>query len=64
MMLFHFMINVSLDLFGVPQLPLMVVTVVAAVLVVVLDRRVGWFRKESSGDVQVRGALLSPVTGG
>ena len=44
MMLFHFMIDVSLDLFGVPQLPLMVATVVAAVLVV-LDRRLGWLRR-------------------
>jgi uncharacterized protein len=64
MVLFHFMINVSLDMFGVPQLPLMVVTVVAAVLVVALDRRVGWFRKDAMGATEVIGALVSPAVGG
>lgn len=64
MVLFHFMINVSLDLFGVPQVALMVVTVVAAVLVVVLDRQVGWFRKDASGDAQTGSVLLSPVVSG
>jgi uncharacterized protein len=63
MVLFHFMLNVSLDMFGVPQVPLMVVTVAAAVLVVALDRRVGWFQKDATGDVQIRGALVSPVVG-
>lgn len=61
MVLFHFMLNVSLDLFGVPQVPLMVVTIVAGVLVVVVDRRVGWFRKDVHGNVQARSAGFSPV---
>ena len=64
MVLFHFMLNVSLDMFGVPQLPLMVVTVVAGVLVVVLDRRVGWFRKNTAGDTRTGGVPLSPVVSG
>jgi len=64
MVLFHFMINVSLDLFGVPQLPLMVVTIAAAMVVVGLDRQVGWFRKADARDVQATGALVSPTVGG
>jgi membrane protease YdiL (CAAX protease family) len=64
MVLFHFMINVSLDMFGVPQLPLMVVTMVAAVLVIVLDRRVGWFSKDVTEDVWAGSALVSPAVGG
>jgi len=59
MVVFHFMINVSLDLFGVPQLPLMVVTVAAAMLVVALDRRVGWFHKPEASDGPTTGALGS-----
>jgi len=64
MVLFHFMINVSLDLFGVPQLPLMVVTIAAAVLVVGLDRQVDWFRKADASDVPATGARVSPAVGG
>ena len=63
MVLFHFMLNVSLDMLGVPQLPLMVVTVVAGVLVVVLDRRVEWFRKQATRDVLGGSALASPMAG-
>jgi hypothetical protein len=40
-----------------------VVTVAAAVLVVALDRQVGWFRKETTGDVHASGALMSPAAG-
>lgn len=61
MVLFHFMLNVSLDIFGVPQAPLMLVTIVAAVLVVVFDRRVGWFRKNASGDTQAGSTLRAPA---
>jgi hypothetical protein len=58
MVLFHYTVGTSIDLFGVPQTPLMVVTVVAAVLVVVLDRRLGWFRKGVATDTREAGAVL------
>jgi len=49
MVLFHYAVNVSLDLFGVARLPFTLVLVAAAVLVVVLDRKVGWFRPRTLG---------------
>lgn len=49
-MLFHYMVNISIDLFGAPQLPFGLVMAVAATLVVVLDRSVGWLRPGRPAD--------------
>lgn len=40
--LFHFMVNSSMDVFGTPLPAATVVVVVAAALVVALDRELGW----------------------
>jgi membrane protease YdiL (CAAX protease family) len=42
--LFHYMVNITIDLFGAPQLPFALVIAVAATLVVALDGSLGWFR--------------------
>jgi len=64
MVLFHFMLNVSLDMFGVPQRALMVITIAAAVLAIALDRQVGWFRKADAAAASTLGARVSPAAGG
>jgi membrane protease YdiL (CAAX protease family) len=46
MVLFHFMINCSMDVLGAPLPAFTVVMAVAAALVLLLDRRFGWFRHE------------------
>lgn len=55
MMLFHYMINIAIDFFAAPQLPFGIVMMVAATLVVVLDRSVGWTRR--GGTIGARGNL-------
>ena len=57
------MVNISIDIFGAPQTPLLVVTAVAAVLVVVLDRRLGWFGKGEGATIREKGALVSRAAG-
>jgi membrane protease YdiL (CAAX protease family) len=50
MVLFHYAVNISINLFGAPELPSMLVMAGAAALVIVLDRRVEWFRKDADRD--------------
>jgi hypothetical protein len=51
-MLLHYMVNFSLSVLGTPLLALTLVVVVAATLVILLDRRVGWFRQAPLLDVR------------
>lgn len=44
MVLFHFTVNCSLDVFGAPLPAFTVVMAVSAALVLLLDRQVGWFQ--------------------
>jgi hypothetical protein len=46
--LFHYMVNFSLSVLGAPLPAFTLVLVVAAVLVVALDRRLNWFGAAST----------------
>ena len=43
--LFHYAVNFSLSIIGAPMVAFMLVMLVAALLVVALDKKIGWFRK-------------------
>ena len=46
--LLHFTVNCALDVLGAPLLPFTLAMVVAAALVLLLDRRLGWFGREEA----------------
>jgi len=43
--LFHYAVNFSLSIIGAPMVAFMLVMLVAALLVVASDKKIGWFRK-------------------
>jgi uncharacterized protein len=63
MVLFHYVVNVSIDLAGAPALAFMLLVAGAAVLVVVLDRQVGWLRQERPGQRRNSGVEVSAPLG-
>ena len=63
MVLFHYVVNISIDLFAAPALAFMLLLAGAAVLVVVLDRQVGWLRQERPGQRRNSGVEVSAPLG-
>lgn len=54
MALFHFMVNCAMDVLGAPLPAFTVVTALAAALVILLDRRFGWFHHEPAQGAWMR----------
>ncbi len=50
--LFHYMVNLALDMFGMPMPALTAVAAVTAVLVILLDRKLGWFKRAQARSLQ------------
>ena len=46
---FHYTVNLSMSVIGAPLMALMVVSVLAAILIVGLDRSTGWVRRPGAG---------------
>jgi membrane protease YdiL (CAAX protease family) len=57
-MLFHYMVNISPDVFGARQLPFTLAVAIATALVLAFDRRLGWFRRDGTPGYQETGATL------
>jgi membrane protease YdiL (CAAX protease family) len=55
--LFHFAVNSSMNVFGVSNDAFVPVAMVAAVLVVLLDQRLAWFKPKSIHMTQARGSI-------
>lgn len=56
MVLFHWIVNMSLDIFGAPELPLTLAFAGIAGLVIVFDQQVGWLRRDEKRIRQDAGA--------
>ena len=52
--LFHYAVNFSFSIIGAPMVAFMLVMLVTALLVVALDKRIGWFRKPEPPSAPVR----------
>jgi len=52
--LFHYAVNFSLSIIGAPMVAFMLVMLVTALLLVALDKRIGWFRKPEPPSSPIR----------
>jgi membrane protease YdiL (CAAX protease family) len=61
--LFHYMANVSTGLFNTPFMAFAIAMALAAVLALILDRRLGWLRRDTALAAQT-GPTLEPAVSG